>query len=142
MSATTFFINTDGGARGNPGPSAIGVVVQDQSGKIIHEISRYTGHGTNNEAEYQAFIDSIEWLASAQIDTRPEKVIWRLDSQLVVSQLNKTWKIKEARLLALAQQIWQKLDALPYSFEIIYVPRAQNSAADALVNQALDAATA
>lgn len=132
-------IFTDGGARGNPGPAAIGCVVLNLSGGVVHEISKKIGVGTNNEAEYTAVIQALIWLNEIKSDPKPSEIFFKLDSMLVVQQLGKRWKIKESRLQALAEQCWALLHQLdvPYSFR--HIPRAENKRADALVNQALDA---
>lgn len=134
---SSLVVHTDGGSRGNPGPAATGVVFL-LSGEVIQEFGRYLGVQTNNEAEYQAVIDSLEFLPELCVKNAVERVEWKLDSMLVVQQLNKAWKIKEARLAAFAQLIWKRLGDLriPYSFS--YVPRAENHLADAMVNKTLD----
>ena len=132
-----FTIYTDGGSRNNPGQAAIGVSIQDESGQEVFSISQAMGIATNNEAEYGAFIASLTWVQEHL--TEISKLEWRLDSQLVVQQLQGNWKIKEARLLQLATQAQTQLRALSFPFAITYVPRAQNARADQLVNQALDA---
>jgi ribonuclease HI len=137
LSAADIVIYTDGGSRGNPGPAALGVVVQ-RAGKTIHSMYRYLGEKTNNEAEYEAFLASLEWLLANTSEIKPQVVSWKLDSMLVVQQLNKNWKIKEPRMHQLALQIWQKLSHLPVAYTIQHVPRAENAEADLLVNQALD----
>ncbi len=128
---------TDGGARGNPGPAAIGGVVLRENQTVLHEFSEYIGVGTNNEAEYKAIIQAVAWL-SENIDQEISAVSFKLDSMLVVQQLGRKWRIKEARLQTLAASCWSLLEKLsiPYSFH--HVPREQNKLADALVNQALD----
>ena len=132
-----FTIYTDGGSRNNPGQAAIGVSIQDESGQEVFSISQAMGIATNNEAEYGAFIASLTWVQEHV--TEISKLEWRLDSQLVLQQLQGNWKIKEARLLQLATQAQTQLRALPFPVAITYVPRAQNARADQLVNQALDA---
>jgi len=125
-------INTDGGARGNPGPAAVGVVFQAEGLVETHE--RYIGETTNNVAEYTAVLDALTNLPAGEWS----KLSFRLDSQLVAFQIMGKYKVKEPNLQQLCQQVRMKLHelALPYSFE--YVPRAQNAAADKLVNHALD----
>lgn len=136
------FVFTDGGSRGNPGPSAIGgVIYQDQkNGSVVEDFSEYLGAGTNNEAEYKALLHSLE-LVQSFVETHSEVVAttWHLDSKLVVEQINKNWKIKEPRMRALAEKCWSLLGSLSIEKKVVYVPRAENSVADALVNQALDA---
>jgi ribonuclease HI len=134
----TLIIHTDGGSRGNPGPAAIGMVFLDGEELLAGE-SAYLGHKTNNEAEYEAFKTSVQILKSHLTEWRPEQVIWQLDSKLVVEQLNKKWKIKEARLAEFVHAIWQELATIKIPYQIQHTPREKNAAADALVNQALDA---
>jgi ribonuclease HI len=131
-------IFTDGGSRGNPGPAAIGVVVKSSDETVIFETGKTIGVGTNNEAEYQAFLLSLEWLKTQTGVLELSSVTWKLDSKLVVEQLNKKWKIKEPRMLTYAQDCWKDLALLSCPFKITHIPREQNSQADALVNQALD----
>jgi len=131
-------IHTDGGARGNPGPAGIGVVfLADEV--LLLEDKAFIGQKTNNEAEYMAFQSSVLTLKKNLHIWKPKKIEWKLDSLLVVEQLNRKWKIKEPRLSDFAQRIWQELATLDVSYTISHVPRAQNAAPDALVNQALDA---
>lgn len=141
--ATELIINTDGGSRGNPGPAALGVTVRDASGQVVYERGEVLGTATNNEAEYHAVLHSLTWLQT-QLAAQPDviKVTWKLDSKLVVEQLLKHWKIKEPRMLALAQQCWAILTQLKIATHFQHVPRAENKRADELVNQALDAAAA
>lgn len=142
MSALTIF--TDGGSRSNPGPAAWGVVVLNETGQTLHEAGQAIGVATNNEAEYQGFLASLQWLqgflTTAQASEVPTHITWKLDSKLVVEQLLKNWKIKEPRMAVFAQQAWKIIDTLPCSYSIVHVPRAENARADFLVNQALDQA--
>jgi ribonuclease HI len=131
-------IHTDGGARGNPGPSGVGVVVF-RDGKVVYELSKYIGTATNNEAEYKAFLMSLDWVVEKELELKPARVTWRLDSKLVVEQVNKNWKVKLPHLRKLAEEAWEGLEKLSCPHEIGFVPREENSSADALVNQALDA---
>lgn len=134
-------IFTDGGSRGNPGPGAAGIQVLELGTKetIYYEEAVFLGKVTNNEAEYRAFLLSLDWLLAQSNKHAFESVEWFLDSKLVVEQLQKHWKIKEARLQTLAEKAWQGLSQLTMPWTIRHVPRVQNAAADALVNQALDA---
>ncbi len=133
-------IHTDGGSRGNPGSAGIGVVVYDETGNEVFQQSTYLGQATNNEAEYKALLASLEWLA-VYIKTNPiDEVNWFLDSKLVVEQISRRWKIKEARLKQLAEQAWQILDALPCRYQLTHVLRDKNTRADELANKAMDAA--
>lgn len=139
----TIFIFTDGGSRGNPGPAALGVTAHDESENVLFEVGTPLGITTNNEAEYQAFLAACEWLNSAlqtdQFAGKVEKIVFSLDSKLVVEQLLKNWKIKEPRMAQWAQKCWAILHTLTIPYSIQHVPREQNRRADALVNQALDA---
>jgi len=135
---------TDGGSRGNPGPAATGFLVYEENGTLLHSAGRYIGSGTNNEAEYQAVLDAIAWLSEPQnqatlANMEIVEIVWQLDSKLVVEQVNKKWRIKEPRLGEFAKKIWASLEALPQSSVFIHIRRELNAAADALVNEALDA---
>jgi ribonuclease HI len=130
-----YVIHTDGGSRGNPGPGAIGVCVLVES-EVVHEAAECIGSVTNNEAEYQALLASIMWVLEHQ--EKATSVVWKLDSKLVIEQVNRNWKIKEPRLRLFAEQCWEALQKLSLPYQIMYVPRAQNACADALVNKALD----
>jgi ribonuclease HI len=134
-------IFTDGGSRGNPGPAAIGISFQIGEEEIL-SFATYLGVFTNNEAEYTAFQVSLQKLKEMLSTRSIAKVAWKLDSMLVVEQLNKRWKIKEARMQTFASQIWQELATLSTPYTISYVPREQNKRADQLVNLALDEAAA
>lgn len=135
---TKLIIHTDGGSRGNPGPAALGVVFLDGE-EVLLEEKAYLGTKTNNEAEYQAFKTSVELLKTHLAEWQPTTIEWQLDSKLVIEQLNRNWKIKEARLSEFVHQIWAELAEIKIPYKISYIPRALNAAADALVNQALDA---
>ncbi len=126
-------IYTDGAARGNPGPGAIGVVIKDETGPILEKISRRLGVTTNNQAEYQAIIIGLE----KAIELGAKNVAVKSDSELVVKQINGHYKIKNTGLRPLYQKVVQLTGSLE-SFSIAYIPREQNKAADALANKALD----
>lgn len=132
------FVFTDGGSRGNPGLAAGAFVVCDAEGKVLHQAGIFLGHKTNNDAEYEAFLASAEWLKENAAAQNIQEVTWKLDSKLVVEQLNRHWKIKEARMGVLAQKIWQILKEMSIRYTITHVPRAENTAADFLVNETLD----
>ena len=125
--------NVDGGARGNPGPAAYGVVVRDARGKIIAELSEYLGLQTNNFAEYSGLLAALEY---AVREKRPAlKVI--SDSELMVKQMKGQYKVKNPGLLELytrARSLVRKLE----HFSIEHVLREQNRDADHLVNHVLD----
>jgi len=127
-------IHTDGGARGNPGPAAIGAVLQTTDNKVLAEVSEYIGETTNNQAEYKAVIAALEQAK----DLKVQEVNLYADSELVVKQLNREYKVKHPDLAPLYVKVYN----LSQSFKKIkfhHIPRERNKAADALVNQALDA---
>ncbi len=126
-------INTDGGARGNPGPAAIGAVVDG------HEYGEYIGKTTNNVAEYKAVIFALKKAKALLGGKKAEaaEVEIRADSELLVKQLTGQYKIKEESLKPLFIDVWNlKQDFKSITFK--HVPREENKKADALVNRALD----
>ena len=139
MTPNNLHIYTDGGARHNPGPAAIGVVIKDQHKKTIHQFSRTIGTATNNQAEYQAVIDALTWLIDNKTRyPQPSICNFFLDSKLIVNQLNGLWKIKDSSLrqkFLLARQLEAKLKS---SIKYHLIPREQNIEPDSLLNQALD----
>ena len=126
----------DGGARGNPGPAAIGVVIKDRNDQIIHQFGKTIGKATNNQAEYQAVIAALTWLITNQ--TPCQSVHFFLDSTLVVNQLNGLWKIKNPHLRQLIIHLRQLEAQLNRPIQYTSIPRLKNSQADALLNLALD----
>ena len=131
-------IFTDGGSRGNPGPGGVGVYVVDQDDKIIFQHGKFLGTVTNNQAEYQAFQISLDWLLEYSKKHQVQKINWFLDSKLVVEQLNHRWKIKNEEIKKIAGQIFAKLNQLGFLYSIKHIPREENSKADELVNRAVD----
>jgi ribonuclease HI len=129
-------VHVDGGARGNPGPAAAAAVITaGDDGTVLDEVSAYLGETTNNVAEYRGLLLGLE-RAAALGATEVEVVN---DSELVAKQLNGEYKVKHPDMKALhaeAREALSRFDA----WSIRSVPRAQNAEADALVNQALDAA--
>ena len=137
--AEKIIVHTDGGSRGNPGPAAIGIYIKTLEKKYGLAI----GTATNNDAEYQAIVfalKKIKQLVGADAAAHTAVEI-RADSQLVVSQLSGTFKLKEESLWKYFIEIWnRKQDFASVSFT--YVPREENTIADAMVNEALDEAAA
>ena len=130
-------IKADGGSRGNPGIAGSGTVLYDASGTVLTSIADYVGTATNNVAEYRALLNGLE----AARDLGATEVEVLMDSKLVVEQMSGRWKIKhpDMKELALkAQAIARDFDAISYT----WIPRAENSEADALANQAMDAGAA
>lgn len=131
----TLTVNTDGGARGNPGPAAIGAVVYNERGEEVQRLSRYLGVATNNQAEYQALVMALEWI---EHNYGQAQVYARLDSELVVRQLNGEYKMKNVALKPWFERVREVEGALGAPVRYTHVPRAENKLADQLVNEALD----
>ncbi len=132
-------IYTDGGSRGNPGPSAIGVVIA-QEGKTVKKYGEYFGEGTNNQAEYKAVVFALKKtkLLFGKQKAKKAKVNIFSDSELLVKHLNHQYKIKEGELQPLFLEIWNlMLDFKQVNFQ--HILREKNREADEMVNQALDA---
>ncbi len=127
-------IYCDGGSRGNPGPAACAFIVFSEDHKMLHQEGKFLGAATNNMAEYSAVILSLEYLKSQNSLNLP--IVFFLDSQLVVSQLNGLWKVKNPKIRELIFKIHSLAVNLPISYH--HIPRAQNSLADRLVNEILD----
>ncbi|MFH0951547.1 MAG: ribonuclease HI family protein [bacterium] len=126
-------IHTDGGARGNPGSAGIGVMIKDDKGKEVKTIAKYLGRATNNQAEYQAVLAGIE----AAIKLKATEVEFYLDSELVVKQLNREYKVKNLELQPLFVKVYNhSLKFKKISFR--HIRREQNKEADALANLAMD----
>ena len=126
-------VHVDGGARGNPGPAAIGVVVSDQEGQVLDEVAERIGVATNNVAEYRAVLRGVE-RARALGAGEVELVN---DSELVARQLSGAYKVKHPAMKPLYEQAIDALRAFD-RWRIRSVPRAENARADELVNAALD----
>lgn len=136
-----YIVHTDGGARGNPGPAAIGVVIE-ADGETIASFGMRIGETTNNVAEYTAVIEALRWLrSSSPINPFTHQPIhFYLDSNLVVQQLNGMFKVKDARLRELVMQIRLLEQEVGGEVTYTYIPRERNKRADLLVNCALEAA--
>lgn len=146
-------IHTDGGARGNPGPAAVGVVIEKRKSnnenvngsdnyETVAEFGKVIGETTNNVAEYTAVIEALQYLKSNSEKLKVHEgylhVQFYLDSTLVVNQINGTFKVKDGKLRALLYSV-RELEQMVGGI-IVYtsVPREQNSRADYFVNKALD----
>ncbi len=126
-------IYTDGGARGNPGPAGIGAVIYNTKREILAEISEYIGKTTNNQAEYRAVLAAIDQAKTLGA----EEVEFYLDSELVVRQLNREYKVKNKDLQPLFVKIFNKtLEFKKVTFH--HIPREMNKEADKLANKAMD----
>lgn len=133
MSNEKLVIYTDGGARGNPGPGGLGVVIYNDKKEVIDKISEFLGVVTNNQAEYKAVIAALKKakeLGGQELD-------FYLDSELVVKQLKREYKVKNKDLAPLFLEIHN----LSFNFKKIsytHIRREFNAAADALANEAMD----
>lgn len=134
----TLTIFTDGGARGNPGPAAIGAVIYDAEQNELGSLSEYLGEATNNVAEYTAIVRALTHVATLVDDTKAYRVTLKLDSQLAQRQLIGEYKVKDANLREYYDQV-KTLESEFASVEHIHVRREENKVADGLVNKALDA---
>lgn len=132
-------IHTDGGSRGNPGPSAIGVVFKDEKGNTIKKYGEFLDEKTNNEVEYEAVIFALKKTKAlfGKNAIHKMEILVKMDSELVKKQLNGEYKIEEERLFPYFIKIWNlKMDFKKVEFQNI--PREQNKEADGLVNEVLD----
>lgn len=133
MKFEELIIYTDGGARGNPGPAAIGVVIKSPLGKVVMAFGRYIGVATNNQAEYQALIAGLEEVKKMGTKT----VQCFLDSELLVKQMRREYRIKDKNLQPLFIKVWNLATAFK-NVTFNHIAREQNKEADAEVNRALD----
>jgi len=127
---------TDGGSRGNPGPSGVGVVILDENKKKVKEFFKYIGEATNNIAEYSALIYGLEEAAALSAG----EVLVHMDSELLVKQLSGEYKVKNADLKPLFEKALGILKQFN-SFEVKHIERSKNKEADKLVNKALNLAS-
>lgn len=135
----TIICYTYGGARGNPGPAAIGVYIVDAGGNLVHELGQSIGNSTNNFAEYHAVmvgLQTLKQLYGKATETMQFEI--RLDSELVKKQLNAEYQIKEPGLVPMFIEIHNLRVANFPHLKLTHIPRAQNKEADRLVNEALD----
>lgn len=126
-------VNVDGGARGNPGPAAIGAVVQSPDGDVVEERGERIGAATNNVAEYRALLFGIE--RAAELGASELELVG--DSELIVRQVKGEYKVKDATLRKLHGEVKRALAGFE-AWEIRHVRREHNAEADRLVNAALD----
>jgi ribonuclease H / adenosylcobalamin/alpha-ribazole phosphatase len=135
VSPRRLIVEADGGSRGNPGPAGYGALVRDpETGRVLAERAASVGRATNNVAEYGGLVAGLQ----AALDLDPTaKVEVRMDSKLVVEQMSGRWQIKHPDMKQLAMQA-QRLARQLGTVRYTWVPRAQNGAADALANSAMD----
>lgn len=134
MASSNLIIEADGGSRGNPGLAGSGAVVIDaDTGEVLIEIARYIGIATNNVAEYLALKSGLE----AAIELNPEaRILVRMDSKLVIEQMAGRWKIKHPDMIQIGSQVQRLVANLQVRW--MWIPREENSRADALANKAMD----
>jgi ribonuclease HI len=128
-------VNVDGGARGNPGPAAVGAILRDSEGIVLEEIGERIGRATNNVAEYRALLLGIE--RASRLGATELELIG--DSELIVRQVNGEYKVKDATLRELHGQVRAALRRFD-RWSIHHVRRERNAEADRLVNEVLDGA--
>ena len=136
----TVKIFSDGAARGNPGPSAIGLTIESLDGKKSYR--EFIGYATNNEAEYKALIFALQKVKLLHGKMRSKKLVLEcyLDSELVVRQMNHEYKINDENIQKFFLQIWNLATDFK-EVKYFHIPRSKNSEADRLANLALDEAT-
>jgi ribonuclease HI len=141
-SSAGFVVRTDGAARGNPGPASAGAVLialgradaRDPLAVPDASISEYLGVQTNNVAEYTAVVRAV----GLGLELGARRLELLLDSKLIVEQLTGRWRVKDAKLRLLWAEALRQLRMLPEGWVAAHVPRAQNSLADAMCNEAID----
>lgn len=133
-------VYTDGGSRGNPGPSAIGVYITDETGKKIDGFGKRIGTATNNVAEYKAVIKALDWLIVHQaLVVKHREIAFFLDSQLIYSQITGLFKVKHENMRPLVFTVHEKMRQVPAVIRFVHVRRSENTKADTYVNMAFDA---
>ena len=139
MKVNQINVFTDGGARGNPGPAAIGFYIETLKGEEIISIGKKIGVATNNVAEYSAILEALNWLLeNKDILEKNAKLNFFLDSLLASSQLSGTFRVKNAKIRELIFSIRQKEAELGVNAAYKHIPREKNKKADKMVNLALD----
>ena len=131
-------IYTDGGSRGNPGPSGYGLVIYDNNQKVIYQESKFLGVKTNNEAEYAGLLAGLDWVKKNQSMYQINKLNFFSDSQLLVRQLQGKYKVKAPNLKDLFIKSTQLLDQINLDYQFNDIRREFNTLADELANQAMD----
>lgn len=136
LSLTVF---TDGASRGNPGKAGIGAAIYDNNSDdgsgltLLEGIAEFIGEATNNVAEYKAFRRALEKV----VTYNPEDVVFKLDSELLVKQVNKEYKVKNAQIIPLYRDVMGLLEKIP-KWKVVHIPRAENGVADSLANKGID----
>jgi ribonuclease HI len=131
-------IFTDGGARGNPGPAALGVYIEDEKKQELVRIGKRLGDTTNNVAEYSAILEGFKWALENKNKYDLEQINFYMDSQLACSQLTGLFKVKNPRIREFVFEIRQIEAQLKLPIFYTHIPREKNFKADLMVNLALD----
>jgi ribonuclease HI len=133
MSFAKIIIYTDGGARGNPGPAGIGAIAYDEEKRVVFTVSEFLGVATNNQAEYKAVIAALEKAKQYGVD----ELDFYLDSELVVKQLKREYKVKNEGIAPLFLKV-HNLTLVFKKVKFTHIPREKNKEADRLANEAMD----
>jgi ribonuclease HI len=133
----TIKLYTDGGARGNPGPAATGVVIKDDKDKVLKTASQFLGTATNNQAEYEALLQGLEIISK---DFKGSQVQVFMDSELIIKQMLGEYRVKDAELKKIYVQVVRLVEKIG-EVKFKHIRREKNTEADALVNQTLDTQT-
>lgn len=134
-----YYVNIDGASRGNPGPAAAAMVLQDEEGKILLTKSKPLGYTTNNVAEWLAFEGAVKALASLTQKYGAVEAEIRSDSELVVKQFNGQFRVRDPELKEIALRVQEILARCPaLKIRVIHIPREENRLADEAANAALD----
>ncbi len=135
MKYDKLIIYADGGARGNPGPAGIGVVIMNEQKEIVAQVSKYIGEATNNQAEYQALILAMQ--KAKELGAKELEIF--LDSELLVKQINRQYRVKDKDLALLFVKVYNAVLGFNKVF-FKHIRRELNLEADKLVNEAIDKA--
>ncbi len=137
---TRLTVYTDGASRGNPGPAGAGIhIVDETTSETVEDLRVALGIATNNVVEYQAVLHAAKWLlAHKELLADDIHIRFRLDSELVVSQLSGLWEIRDPKMQRLAGEVEACLHQLPGTHTFDLIPREENKYADRLANDALD----
>ncbi len=128
-----YSVYTDGGARGNPGIAGCGGVIFNEKESKVAEFKHFISHATNNEAEYTALLLGVEEV----LTYAPEKVVFYLDSELIVKQMKGEYKVKKTELKKIYLKVKKLLKEIP-EISFVHIPRERNQLADKLANEAMD----
>ena len=134
-----YILYSDGAARGNPGPAGAGCVIQDKEKETVATVSEYLDTLTNNQAEYRALLLGLEKiLAIATKDDEMPTIECKLDSELIVEQMNQNYKVKDKELKTLHASVRDLVMELGGGVTFKHIPRSKNKKADKLANEAID----